>query len=140
MRASDSSFVLFPLGRKRFAFSAEHVTELARMDVIHEFPSNTRLVKGVLVRRGELIPVCDVAEVLVGADAPSRKFYLIAKRKYDTVEERTAIPVSGDCELAISELLPPTGKLPEYVSGLLSLEKEIVEVIDLEKLMSEAAQ
>lgn len=135
-----TQFVLFPLGRKRFALPAGQVTELARMDFVHEFPTNTRLVNGVLLRRGEVIPVYDVAEVLVGDDTPVRKFYLIAIRKFDKFEERTAIPVSGDCELTSSELLPPTGKLAGYVSGLLSLEKEIVEVIDLEKLTSGVAQ
>jgi two-component system chemotaxis response regulator CheV len=138
--ASTNSFVLFPLGRKRFALPAGTVSELARPDTVHAFPSNTRMVSGVLLRRGEVIPVCDVAQALVGKDAPPRKFYLIAKRKFDKMEESTAIPVSGDCELTSSELLPPTGKLAEYVVGLLSLEKEIVEVIDLEKLMSEGAQ
>jgi chemotaxis signal transduction protein len=42
--------------------------------------------------------------------------------------------------LSSSQLLPPTGKLAAYVCGLLSLETEIVEVIDLEKLMSEETQ
>jgi chemotaxis signal transduction protein len=87
-----------------------------------------------------VIPVCDVAQALVGKDAPPRKFYLIAKRKFEKHEESAAIPVSGDCELTSSQLLPPTGKLAAYVVGLLSLEKEIVEVIDLERLMSEEAQ
>ena len=137
---ATESFVLFPLGRKRFALPAGQVSELARPDVIHTFPSNTRMVTGVLLRRGEVIPVCDIAQVLAGKDAPPRKFYLIAKRKFEHVEESAAIPVSGDCELTSSELLPPTGKLAAYVGGLLSLEKEIVEVIDLEKLMSEEAQ
>jgi chemotaxis signal transduction protein len=135
-----AQFVLFPIGRKRYALPAEQVTELARMDSVHEFPSNTRLVNGVLLRRGEVIPVYDVAQVLVGDGAPTRKFYLIAKRRFKKVEERTAIPVSGDCELKSSVLLPPTGKLAEYVAGLLSLEKEIVEVIDLEKLTQEVTQ
>ena len=136
----SSQFVLFPIGRKRYALPAEQVTELARMDYVHEFPLSTRLVSGVLLRRGDVIPVYDVAQVLVGDDAPTRKYYLIAKRRFETVEERTAIPVSGDCELTSSELLPPTGKLAEYVAGLLSLEKEIVEVIDLEKLTPEVTQ
>jgi chemotaxis signal transduction protein len=30
--------------------------------------------------------------------------------------------------------VPPAGKLPQYVSGLLSLDDEIVEIIDLDKL------
>jgi chemotaxis signal transduction protein len=138
--ATISSFVLFPLGKKRFALPAERVTELARMDRVHEFPSTTPLVTGVLVRRGEVIPVCDIAQVLVGRDAPPRKFYLIAKRRFETADEGTAIPVTGDCELSNSELLPRTGELAQYVNGLLSLPDEIVEVIDLEKLMAEDAR
>ena len=140
MTATSTSFVLFPLGKKRFALPAERVTELARMDRVHEFPSTTPLVNGVLLRRGEVIPVCDVAEVLVGRDAPPRKFYLIAKRKFERAEERAAIPVTGDCELANTELLPRTGELAHYVNGLLSLPDEIVEVIDFEKLMTEEAR
>jgi chemotaxis signal transduction protein len=136
----SDAFVLFPLGKKRFALPAERVTELARMDTVHEFPSTTPLVTGVLVRRGEVIAVCDVAQVLVGPDAPPRKFYLIAKRRFDSGEERTALPVTGDCELTNSELLPRTGDLAAYVEGLLSLPGEIVEVVGLEKLMTEVLQ
>jgi chemotaxis signal transduction protein len=138
--APQQSFVLFPLGRKRFALPAEQVSELARPDEIHVFPSNTRMVMGVLLRRGEVIPVCDIAQSLVGNDAPARKFYLIARRRFEKTEESAAIPVTGDCELANSELLAPTGKLAAYVNGLLSLETEIVEVLDLEKLMTEVVQ
>ena len=108
---AKTSFVLFPLGQKRFALPAHRVTELARMDRVHEFPGTTPLVNGVLLRRGEVIPVCDVAQVLVGPKAPPRKFYLIAKRKFDETEETAAIPVTGDCELTNSQLLPRTGEL-----------------------------
>ena len=135
---ANPSFVLFPLGKKRFALPAERVTELARMDTVHEFPNTTPLVTGVLVRRGEVIPVYDVAQVLAGHDAPPRKFYLIAKRPFENTDERTAIPVTGDCELTNSELLPRTGELAAHVTGLLSLPDEIVEVIDLEKISPEA--
>jgi len=138
--AAASSFVLFPLGRKRFALPADRVTELARMDRVYEFPNTTPLVSGVLVRRGEVIPVCDVAQVLVGPDAPARRFYLIAQRKFEREEERAAIPVTGDCELTNCELLPRTGELAGYVRGLLSLPDEIVEVLDLEKLMTEESR
>jgi chemotaxis signal transduction protein len=107
---------------------------------VHEFPSTTPLISGVLVRRGEVVPVCDVATVLVGKDAPPRKFYLIAKRKFEQADERAAIPVTGDCELANTELLPRTGELAVYVCGLLSFPDEIVEVLDLETLMREEAR
>lgn len=136
MSAGDKSFVLFPIGKRRFALPAESVTELARPDREQTFPHSTRMLTGVLVRRGRIVPVCDIAQVLVGPEAPARKFFLIATRRFEDGAEWTAIPVTGECELATAELLPPTGKLPKYVVGLLSLENEIVEVIQLEKLLA----
>ncbi len=132
-------FVMFPIGSKRFAIPAELVAELARPDRLQTFPHTTPMLAGVLVRRGHVIPVCDVAEVLVGKQAPPRKFYLIVKRVMGSHVEWTALPVTGECELGQAEVLQPTGQLPPYVCGLLSLKDEIVEVIDLERLIATEA-
>jgi chemotaxis signal transduction protein len=136
---TTSKFVLFPLGKRRFAMPAEQVTELAQPDSLQTFPHTTPLMSGVLVRRGRIVPVFDVAQVLIGPNAPARKFYLIANRKFGSDKEWTAVPVTGECELLNSEMVAPTGRLPRYVIGLLSLEGEIVEVIDLEKLATAEA-
>jgi two-component system, chemotaxis family, chemotaxis protein CheV len=135
-RTVDNSekFVLFPLGKRRFALRATAVTELAIPDVLQPFPHTTPLLTGVLLRRGHIIPVLDVAQVLIGPNAPQRKFYLIASRKFARNEELTAVPVSGECELLSAEMGAPAGRLPKYVIGLLNLKDEIVEVIELEKL------
>lgn len=134
------SFVLFPIGKKRFALSAGVVTELARPDRLQPFPQTTRMLTGVLLRRGRIVPVCDVAPALIGPGAPARKFFLIANRTFGSSREWTAVPVSGECELVSSELLPVTGKLPKYVTGLLSLPDEIVEVLDLDLLNAAEAE
>lgn len=131
--SAQPRFVLFPLGEKRFALPAEQVAELARPDREQSFPHTTPLLTGVLVRRGAIIPVCDVAQVLVG-NAPARKFYLIAARMFGRTAELTAIPVTGECELTSADILAPAAGLPGYVIGLLSLKDEIVEVIDLAKI------
>ncbi|MBI2683712.1 MAG: chemotaxis protein CheW [Acidobacteriales bacterium] len=139
MMRDEMKFVLFPLGKKRFALPAPKVTELAQPDTLQSFPHATPLISGVLLRRGKIIPVLDVAQVVIGPDAPVRRFYLIANRVFGRATELTAIPVTGECELTASELLPRTGQLPPYVIGLLSLRDEIVEVLSLEKLAGEAA-
>jgi chemotaxis signal transduction protein len=140
MRAEgDKSYVLFPLGKKRFALPAEAVTELARPDSVQTFPHRTPLLTGVLVRRGRIVPVCDVAQVLVGPAAPPRKFYLIANCKRDSRQELTAVPVTGECELASVPCAPLTGKEPQYISGLLTMGEETVEIVALEKLISAEA-
>ena len=131
----DKSYVLFPLGKKRFALPAEIVTELARPDSVQTFPHRTPLLTGVLVRRGKIVPVCDVAQVLVGPDAPPRKFYLIANCNLGPRQELTAVPVTGECELASAARAPLTGAEPAYVSGLLAMGEEIVSIVALEKLI-----
>jgi chemotaxis signal transduction protein len=130
-----ASYVLFPLGQKRFALHSEAVAELARPDQLHAFPHTTPLLTGVLFRRGRMVPVCDVGQVLVGSDAPARRFYLIVQPSAEGEGEWTAIPVTGECELVKSEAKLPTGQLPAWVIGLLPL-TELVEVLDLQLLLA----
>lgn len=132
---TERRFVLFPLGEKRFALPAECVAELARPDRLQTFPHATPLLTGVLVRRGAIVPVCDVAQILIGNDGPARKFFLIASRHFGSTTEQIALPVTGECELASAELRPPAGKLPDHVVGLLALGQEIIEVLDLDKIV-----
>ena len=138
--SGDKSYVLFPLGKKRFALPAEAVTELARPDSVQTFPHRTPLLSGVLVRRGRIVPVCDVAQVLVGPSAPPRKFYLIANCKRESRQELTAVPVTGECELASAPRVPLAGGEPQYISGLLTMGDEIIEIVALEKLISAEAR
>ena len=130
-REATSKFVLFPMGEKRFALPADVVTELAQPDTLQTFPHTTPLLAGVLVRRGCVVPVFDIAQILVGPNAPARKFYLIVTRRFGQVPELTAIPVSGECELTSRVMLPRQPRLPKYVIGLLDMQDEIVEVIDI---------
>jgi chemotaxis signal transduction protein len=138
--AQERSYVLFPLGEKRFALPAEVVAELARPDNLQTFPHRTPLLAGVLVRRGRIVPVCDVAQVLLGPDAPPRKFYLIAQRQVEGQEEWTAIPVTGECELATFAPVQAEGAQPAYVTGMLQADDEDITVVDLEKLISVEAK
>jgi chemotaxis signal transduction protein len=130
------SYVIFPLGEKRFALPAEVVTELAQPGHLQTFPHRTPLLAGVLVRRGRIVPVCDVAQVLLGPEAPPRKFYLIATCQIDSRQEWTAIPVTGECELVSMEPAPPVGQQPPYVTGELAADGDTVAIVDLEKLIS----
>ncbi len=102
---------------------------------MQSFPHTTPLLVGVILRRNQIVPVADIAPLLVGPDAPERKFYLVIQRDIEGKAARVAIPVTGECELAEATQQPGTGKLPEYTCGLLSLSDEIVEVLDIERLM-----
>lgn len=139
MRAEhEKSYVLFPLGEERFAVPAEAVTELARPDQLQTFPHCTPSVSGVLLRRGKIVPVCDVASVLVGSDAPARKFYLIANCQRESGKEWTAIPVTGECELTNVSIEPekPATRAPSYITGILAVGDATLKIVDLDKLIT----
>ena len=137
---AQEAFVLFPLGAKRFALPATQVSELARQDTLQKFPHTTPLVTGVVLRRQQVLPVIDIAPLLAGANPPERKFFLVVQRTDGASRKQMAIPVSGECELAEAQTSPVTGKLPPYVAGLLSLQDEIVEILDLDKVLATEVQ
>ncbi len=135
MTPRQSSFVVFPLGEKRFALPAEMVNEMACPDRVQSFPHTTPLLSGVLVRRGRIVPVCDIARVLAARTQLRHRLCIIVTLPFDSGREWVAVPVTGDGELVNAEMLPPDGRLPQYVAGLLALQHEIVEVIDLSSLI-----
>ncbi len=135
-KSAQPSFVLLHMGKYRFALASSAVAELSPAVKLHTFPHTTPNIEGVIVCRSGIVPVFEVASVLTQAQAPARRFYLVAKRPTADGASDCAIPVDGDCELRNAELQPvPEGRAP-YVSGILSGYDPAIDVIDLEKLLS----
>ena len=130
------SWVLLHVGNRRFALPAESVMELAPPVRLHNFPHTSKLIAGVIVRRGRIVPVYDVAPVLCGRESSVHRFYLIAERAFGSASEASAIPVNGECELATGEMQPPQEDAPAYFAGTLAIENENIAVLDLQELVS----
>jgi chemotaxis signal transduction protein len=128
------SFVLLRLGDRRFALAATQIAELVAPSRIFHFPNRTLEIEGVLLRRGRIVPVCDVAERLLGKTLRSRRFYLIAQRCYGAQTEWIALPVTGDCELINAEMTLPTDTDAPHVAGWLSHAGDVIEVLNLAAL------
>src|SRR5262245_60519901 len=95
---SIQSFVLLRLGERRFALPAAQVAELVAPSRIFRFPHKSAAIEGVILRRGRMIPICDVGELLIGAKLAARRFFLLATRSLGAQLDWIAIPVSGECE------------------------------------------
>jgi len=100
------SCVLLRLGDRRFALAADQVSELVAPSRMFRFAHRTPGIDGVILRRGRVVPVCDVAEKLTGKRLTSRRYYLISKRRQEGTTDWVALPVSGDCELIQADLTP----------------------------------
>lgn len=128
------SFVLLRLGERRFAVAATQISELVAPSRIFRFPHRTPKLEGVILRRGRIVPVCDVAEKLLGKGLTSRRFYLIAVRHYGAKSEWVALPVTGDCELITAEMIGSAEADAPHVAGWISHNGEVIEVLKLDAL------
>jgi len=128
------SFVLLRLGERRFALPASQVAELVAPSRIFRFPHKSSALEGVVLRRGRMIAVCDIAEQLTGKRLDTRRFNLLATRKYGQQLDWIAIPVSGECELITVDMMPATANDSPHVDGWLSHGGEVIEVLRLSAL------
>ena len=130
--ARENSFVLLQIGTRRVALPAGLVAELAPPVRLHAFPHTSKLISGVIVRRGRIVPVYEAALVLGGRSSSSQRFYLIARWQVGNASELGAIPVNGECELANGEMQPPAMDRPAYVAGTLSVGDDSFDVLNLD--------
>ncbi len=126
-----SSCVLLRLGERRFALPADQVAELAAPSRIFRFAHKTPQIDGVILRRGRVVPVCDIAEALIGKKLSQRRFYLIATRRQVSGLDWIALPVSGECELLQADLTPASPSDSPHVAAWLSHQGEVIEVLNL---------
>jgi chemotaxis signal transduction protein len=127
-------FVLLRLGERRFAVAADGIAELVAPSRVFRFPHRTAKVEGVILRRGRIVPVCDVAEELIGKRLAARRFYLIALRHYGQKTAWVALPVTGECELISAELAASGESDEPHVAGWLSHDGDVIEVLNLDAL------
>jgi chemotaxis signal transduction protein len=128
------SCVLLRLGERRFALAAEHIAELVAPSRVYRFAHRTPGIDGVILRRGRVVPVCDVAERLVGKKLTYRRFYLVATRRRGANLDWVALPVSGECELITADLTPASESDSPHVAAWLSHDGEVIEVLNLDAL------
>ncbi len=128
------SCVLLRLGERRFALAADQVAELAAPSRIFRFAQKTPEIDGVILRRGRVVPVCDIAEQLIGKKLQQRRFYLIATRRQSAGLDWIALPVSGECELIEADLTPAGPADSPHVAAWLSHKGEVIEVLNLHAL------
>lgn len=128
------SVVLLRLGDRRFGISANQIAELAAPSRIFKFPHRSPGVEGVILRRGRIVPVCEVAERLLGKKISARRFYLIARRRYSTHTEWVALPVTGECELINAEITSAGEHDAAHVAGWISHDGDVIEVLDVTAL------
>ena len=133
----STRFVTFPLGEQRYALDSSLVKELLMPDRVYSFPHTMKSVEGVLVRRGAVIPVCDLRAAF--GHSAERSFYVVARCNFVDRQETVAIPVSGACQLVQGEC----GELAEpvkFITGVLRTGGQTLPLLNLELVVAHCIQ
>jgi len=136
-KSSENAFVLLRIGAHRFALPAGLVAELAPPVKLHSFPHMSNSVSGVIIRRRRILPVYDAGSLLLGKEGSAQQFYLVARCAGEG-KELSAIPVSGECEMATGQIRPPENDRPAYITGTLVIGEDSIDVLDLAALIASA--
>ncbi|MFI5072944.1 MAG: chemotaxis protein CheW [Terriglobales bacterium] len=135
------SYIIVPIGSRRFSLVAESVIELVSLGKLQEFPHRTSWISGVIVRRNRVIPVCDVSCLFGETNASIGRFYLVAEWEAGDTRDWCAIPVAGECELASVEAISRIDANDEnqepHISGFLQVGQDRIQILDLAKLIQD---
>lgn len=129
------SFILLPMGNRKIAFAAESVIELVASSEEQGIPHHTPWLSGVIVRRGRVVPICDVRRLLGDEATSPGGCHLIVESQARGTRDWYAIPVVGECALATAETMLPAQDCAEHVAGILPVGDEKIEIMDLGKLI-----
>ena len=133
---NGQSYVVFPLGDRRFALPTADVVELSRSGRVQKFPHTSSALEGVLVRRGEVLPVWNLARTLVGCPDMIQKMWLVTRCNFSG-EELTAIPVSGECQMVQAQTLLPSQDTSGRAQGVIMMDNHPIEVLDVQRLRTD---
>lgn len=141
-------FVLFHLGKERYALEAQHVVEVVPLLALKKFPQSPRGVAGMFIYRGRPVPALDLCELTLGRPAvehlstriiivnhsskPGEELLigLIAERATETLRREEKDFVDSGVRVASTPFLGP----------MLTDERGVIQLINPEKLLQDSVR
>lgn len=133
--------LLFKLnGRQRFGINVFKVQEVIQCPTLTQIPKSHSVICGVAHLRGKTIPVLDLSMAIGLRPLPRNdKCYVIVTEYNRTIQGFLVGSVDRIINIGWSSVkAPPTGAGKEgYLTAVTELEGDLIEVIDVEKVMKE---
>lgn len=133
--------LLFRLqGRQVFGINVFKVKEVVQCPHLTKPPGSHRVILGIASLRGNNIPVMDLCHAIGGPKMGNPEDYFIIITEYN---RRMLAFLVGNVERIVNthweDILPPPKGLgrSSYMTAVTEIEGELVEIIDVEKVLSE---
>ncbi|MET0091224.1 MAG: chemotaxis protein CheV [Candidatus Thiodiazotropha sp.] len=133
--------LLFRLqGRQTFGINVFKVKEVVQCPKLTELPGSHPQIRGVASLRGTNIPVMDLSNAIGGPRMGNASDYFIIVTEYNRLQLAFLV---GSVERIVNthweDILPPPSAVGRnsYMTAVTEIEGELVEIIDVEKVLSE---
>jgi chemotaxis-related protein WspB len=141
-------FVLFHLGKDRYALEAGRVVEIVPLLALKKFPQSPRGLAGMFIYHGRPVPALDLCALTLGRPAvehlstrilivnynpgpgPEQLVGLIAERATETIRRDPKEFVSATGQVAA----------PPFLGPMLTDEHGVIQLINPEKILQERIQ
>jgi chemotaxis-related protein WspB len=139
-------FVLFQLGKDRYALEASRVVEVVPLLALKRFPQSPRGMAGMFIYRGRPVPALDLCQLTMDrpavehlstrivivnySDVPGREQMvgLIAERATETMRRERSEFIDAGVQLSTAPFLGP----------VLMDDKGVIQLISAQKLLQES--
>lgn len=134
--------LLFRLaGRQRFGINVFKVREVLQCPPLTAIPKRNKFVKGIAHIRGQTISVIDLSLATGGRPIENTKDSFIIIAEYNrSVQGFLVHSVERIININWEAIMPPpkgTGGRSSYLTAVTEIDKELVEIIDVEKILEE---
>lgn len=141
-------FILFHLGKDRYALDVQRVVEVVPLLALKKFPQSPRGVAGLFLYRGRPVPALDLCELTLGRPAiehlstriiivnysaqpgTEQLVGLIAERATETMRREEKDFVNAGVR----------GAAPTFLGPMLTDEHGVIQLISPEKLLQESVR
>jgi len=127
-------------GRQLFAINVFKVQEVLQLPRLTLMPQRHRFVCGVVNLRGQTLPVIDLSQAIgMRPLVPDERSTIIVTEYNRTVQAFLVGGVDRIVNLNWEEVMPPptTAGRQHYLTSITKVDNELVEVIDVEKVLAE---
>ena len=127
-------------GRQLFAINVFKVQEVLHLPKLTLIPQRNPVVCGVVNLRGQTLPVIDLSQAIgMRPLTPSDKSTIIVTEYNRSVQAFLVGGVDRILNLSWESILPPPGGAgrAHYLTAITKVDDQIVEIIDVEKVLSE---
>ena len=131
-----SGFIVFRLDDHTFATPLDAVREIVRLTAVERLPGTTPPMAGVIVLRGQPLPICDIRAAARAANAQSDCLVVDLDNETVGIAVDAVVAVLQPDELG--ESAPPGRALPSYVTGVSRRGSDPVLLVDLKRLLDAA--